>query len=124
MEKILGKHHPGTLVNVHNLAGLFKSRGEDGKALEWYQRALNGREKALGKHHPDTLTTVHSLAGLFERQGEYDKAFEWHQRALDGRQNALGTRLARTISSADGLAPIRALTFSRYPPIGVSSLSY
>jgi tetratricopeptide (TPR) repeat protein len=69
---------------VHNMAIVFDNQGEYGKALEWYQRALDGKEKTLGKDHPSTLQTVNNMALVFSNQGEYGKALEWYQRALDG----------------------------------------
>jgi tetratricopeptide (TPR) repeat protein len=68
----------------------FRRQGEYGKALEWYQRALDGREKTLGKDHPDTLRAVHDIGTVFSNQGEHGKALEWYQRALDGREKTLG----------------------------------
>jgi hypothetical protein len=58
-------HHPDTLstintVNNVNIAAILEEQGEY-KALEWYQRALDGYEKTLGKDHPDTLGTVHDI---------------------------------------------------------------
>ena len=64
--------------------------GEYDKALEWYQRALEGREQALGKDHPSTLSTVNNMAIVFQSMGEYDKALGWYQRALEGKEKALG----------------------------------
>jgi tetratricopeptide (TPR) repeat protein len=69
---------------------VFNGQGEYGKALEWYRRALDGREKTLGKDHPDTLETVHNMASVFDGKGEYGKALEWYRRALDGREKTLG----------------------------------
>ena len=56
-----------------------------GKALEWYQRALDGREKTLGKDHVAALGTVHNMAIVYKNQGDHGKALEWYQRALEGR---------------------------------------
>jgi hypothetical protein len=42
-------------------------QGERGKALEWYQRALDGRERTLGKDHPSTLNTVNNMGMVFDR---------------------------------------------------------
>jgi tetratricopeptide (TPR) repeat protein len=69
---------------------VFDNQGEYGKALEWYQRALDGYENTLGKDHPNALDTVHNMGLVFFDQGEYGKALEWYQRALDGRENTLG----------------------------------
>ena len=51
----------------HNIAGVFRDEGEYDKALEWYQRALDGQEKAPGKDHPNTIRTVQNMAALSNR---------------------------------------------------------
>ena len=66
------------------MAMTFEKKGEYDKALEWYQRTLDGWEKTLGKDHPETLTTVYNMASVLESKGDYDKALEWNQCALDG----------------------------------------
>jgi Tfp pilus assembly protein PilF len=63
--------HPGALGTAHNMAVVFDKQGEYGKALEWYRRALDGREKTLGMDHPDTLGTVNNMASVFDKRGEY-----------------------------------------------------
>ena len=50
--------HPDTLRIAHNMASIFGKQGQYEKALEWYQRALAGKEKALGVDHPDTLSKM------------------------------------------------------------------
>ena len=65
------------------MASVFDNQGQYAKALEWYERALAGRQ-ALGVDHPRTLSTVHSMALVFGNQGQYAKALEWYERALAG----------------------------------------
>jgi tetratricopeptide (TPR) repeat protein len=72
------------------MAIVFYNQGQYEKALEWYGRALDGKEKTLGKDHPSTLDTVHNMAGVFYNQGQYEKALEWYGRALDGYEKTLG----------------------------------
>ena len=68
--------HPSTLPTVNNMALVFGNQGEYEKALEWYQRALDGREKTPGKDHPSTLDPVHNMAFVFDHKGEHEKALE------------------------------------------------
>ena len=77
------------------------------KALEWYQRALDGKEETFGKGHPSTLGTVNNMALVFGHQGEYEKALEWHQRALDGREKTLGKDHPSTLKTARRLKALR-----------------
>ena len=80
--------HPETLYTVNGMAVIFANQGKHDKALEWYGRALAGREKLLGVGHPDTLWTVYGMALVFGRQGQHDKALEWYSRALTGTEKA------------------------------------
>lgn len=73
---------------VNNMAWLYDKQGRYYESLEWYKRALSGRETALGKDHPDTLITVNNIASVFQNQGRYDEALEWYGRALAGIQAA------------------------------------
>ena len=47
LESTVGKDHPQTLTIVNSMATVFRDKGNYGKALEWYQRAIDGREKPL-----------------------------------------------------------------------------
>ena len=88
------------------MAHVFPDKGEYDKALEWYQRTLDGEEMALGKDHPDTLTTVHNMARVFQNTGEYDKALEWYLWALDGQEKALGKDHPDTIDTVKDIAAL------------------
>ena len=92
------------------MALVFQDKGEYDKALEWYQRALDGKEKVFGKDHPNALTTVHHMATVFQDKGEYGKALECCQRALDGREKALGKDHPDTILTAYRIATLRNLS--------------
>jgi hypothetical protein len=71
----LTKDHPDTLHTI-NMASVFNRQGEHGQDLQWYLRALNGREKTLGRGHPDTLNSINSMANVFKHPGEYGKALQ------------------------------------------------
>jgi tetratricopeptide (TPR) repeat protein len=88
------------------MALVFNNQGKYDKALEWFQRALDGKEKALGNDHPDTLDTVNNMALVFNNQGKYDKALEWNQRALDGCEKALGNDHPSTIGTINNMAMV------------------
>jgi uncharacterized glyoxalase superfamily protein PhnB len=82
----------------------FSRTGQYRKALEWYQRALDGREKIFGRDHPSTFTTVHNKALVFQSQGEYIKALEWYQRSFDSREKTLGRDHRETVTTVDQMA--------------------
>ena len=72
------------------MAFLFSNQGKYDTALEWYKRALAGKEKSLGPDHPSTLTTVHNMAFAFWEQGDYVKALQYWERSYEGRRRVLG----------------------------------
>jgi tetratricopeptide (TPR) repeat protein len=91
---------------VNNMGLVFDNQGEYGKALEWYQRALDGCEKTLGKDHPSTLDTVNNMGLVFDNQGEYGKALEWYQRALDGKEKTLGKDHPSTLDTVNNMGSV------------------
>jgi tetratricopeptide (TPR) repeat protein len=74
----------------HNVGSHFVEQIMYDEALEWYRRAVAGREKVLGGEHPDTLYSISIIAAILHSQGKYDEAIEWHGRTLVGRQKVLG----------------------------------
>ena len=88
----------------HSVASIMNDQGEYDNALEWYQRALEGKEKALGKDHPSTLSTVNNMAVVFHSMGEYGKALEGYQRALEGKEKALGKDHTSSLDTVYNLA--------------------
>ncbi|KAF8538700.1 hypothetical protein BDD12DRAFT_884441 [Trichophaea hybrida] len=88
------------------VGSVLREKGDYPGALEWYQRALDGKEKTLGKDHPSTLSTVHNMALVFGSQGEYGKALEWYQRALDGKEKTLGKDHPSTLTTVNNMASV------------------
>jgi tetratricopeptide (TPR) repeat protein len=64
------------------MASVYVNQGDYSKALEWYGRALVGREKSLGKDHLETLASVNNIASVYVNEEDYSKALEWFCRAL------------------------------------------
>ena len=85
-----GENKKALLDRLHYIAMVYQNQGKHQKALEWNQRALEGREAALGKEHPSTLATVNNMANVYQKQGKHQKALEWYQRVLEGKEAALG----------------------------------
>src|SRR3989442_386611 len=73
-ERVLGPEHPDTAASLNNLAVLYGSQGQYGKAEPLYARALAIREKALGPEHPDTAIVRDSLAILWADSGKPSQA--------------------------------------------------
>ncbi|RVD86093.1 uncharacterized protein DFL_004387 [Arthrobotrys flagrans] len=94
------------LASMINIALVFNNQGNYDEVMQWYERALTGREKALGKDHPLTLSTVNDIAGVFDNQGNYDEARQWCERALAGREKALGKDHPSTLDTVHNIAKV------------------
>ena len=94
------------LTESGSLGDVYDRHGRHNQSLEWYGRALVGKEKVLGVDHPSTLNTVNSMALVFYNQGQYEKALEWFGRALAGREQALGVGHPFTQSTKIGRAHV------------------
>ena len=95
-----------SILVVQRLGDITSTEGAYVEALEWYQRALEGKEKALGNDHPSTLSTVNNMASVFDNQGEYHKALKWYQRALDGMEKTLGNDHPDTLTAVHNMASV------------------
>ena len=74
-------------------------------ALEYYQKALRGKEKLLDKTHPDTLATIMNMATAhMQRLKDFTKAEKMLRRALDGSEKSLGKDYKDTEGCARNLA--------------------
>ncbi|KAK6356063.1 hypothetical protein TWF718_000437 [Orbilia javanica] len=91
---------------VHSIASIFSNQGKYDEAMQWYERALSGKEKILGKHHPSTLDTFNDIARVFVNQGKYDEAMQWYERALAGREKTLGKDHPSTLDTVGGIAGV------------------
>ncbi|GMH70280.1 hypothetical protein TrLO_g1626 [Triparma laevis f. longispina] len=58
--------------------------------LEYYERALEGKERLMGKAHPSTFDTVMNTAVIYEAQKDYGKAEELYERVLEGYEAQFG----------------------------------
>lgn len=87
------------LQPISSIGSISKNQERYEESLEWYGRALAGREKALGKEHPSTLRTVNNTAIAFDNKGRYGEAIEWYGRALAGYNKVPGNDHLRTKAS-------------------------
>jgi CHAT domain-containing protein/tetratricopeptide (TPR) repeat protein len=105
-EEVLGTEHPDVAASVHDLAGLYISKGDYAQAEPLFQRALAIREKALGTEHPDVAQCLNSLGGLYKTKGDYAQAETLYWRALAIREKALGTEHSDVATSLNNLATL------------------
>ena len=67
-EKALGADHVDVAESLSNLAILYNQKGEMGKALPLYERALRIWEAQKGPEHPEVAHTLTDLAVLHLEQ--------------------------------------------------------
>ncbi|KAK6356076.1 hypothetical protein TWF718_000450 [Orbilia javanica] len=92
--------------HINDIALVFDHQGKYDDAMQWYERALAGKEKVLGKDHSSTLDIVNSIAVVFSKQAKYDKAMQWHERALTGKEKVLGKGHLLTLNIVNNIAVV------------------
>ena len=85
------------------MALVYKKQGKHQKALEWYQRVLEGKEAALGKYNRSTSDTAYNVGILFQQQGNKEKAIEYFELAKKGYEETLGVQNSETVDAAGRL---------------------
>jgi tetratricopeptide (TPR) repeat protein len=99
-----GLVRPGHFYNL----GYLLSDEDRQRAVQMYQRALQGYEKAWGPEHTSTLDTVNNLGLLYADLGRLDKAEKMYQRALQGYKKAGGPEHILTLSTVNNLGLLYA----------------
>ncbi|GMH57474.1 hypothetical protein TrLO_g15153 [Triparma laevis f. longispina] len=84
-----GNYNRGVVTKKGVVDGIKNLKNEE-KALEYYGRALEGKERTMGTNHPDTLATVMNIAIVNYYTQNYGKAEKFYQRVLEGREAQLG----------------------------------
>jgi hypothetical protein len=69
----LGHDHPHTLESMHELAVLYKEKGDYDKAQLLLIQAIEGCRLKLGDTHPYTLESMNNLIELYESWGKPKK---------------------------------------------------
>jgi len=72
----LGHDHPHTLESMHELAVLYKEKGDYDRAEQLLLEAIKDR-LGLGDTHPHALKSWNNLIELYEAWGKPEKAEEW-----------------------------------------------
>jgi tetratricopeptide (TPR) repeat protein len=93
--------------HVNSLGYLLKDEDRQ-RAVQMYQRALQGSEKAWGLEHTSTLDTVNNLGLLYENLGRLDEAEKMFQRALQGKEKAWGPEHTSTLDIVNNLGVLYA----------------
>jgi tetratricopeptide (TPR) repeat protein len=93
--------------HFHSLGYLLYTEDRQ-RAVQMYQRALQGKEKAWGPEHTSTLDTVNNLGALYADLGRLDEAEKMYQRALQGYEKAWGPEHTSTLSTVNNLGNLYA----------------
>jgi CHAT domain-containing protein/Tfp pilus assembly protein PilF len=105
-ERILGTDHPQCATSLNNLAGLYSSIGDGGRAEGLYRRALELRTRTLGEHHPHYANSLNNLGDLYLRRGDCRRAEALVRQALEVDRETLGANHPDTVAALSNLASI------------------
>ncbi|CAM9388528.1 unnamed protein product, partial [Discosporangium mesarthrocarpum] len=64
-EKVYGQDRQDAAIDLHNLAGSWRSRGRAPEADPLYLQSLAIREKMRGPEHPDVAQSLNNRAGSY-----------------------------------------------------------
>jgi CHAT domain-containing protein/tetratricopeptide (TPR) repeat protein len=100
----IGENHPDCATTLHNLAGLYSTRGEYAAAERLYHQALGIERAVLGERHPDYAASLHNLALLYHTKGDYPQAERLYQQALEIWRAVLGDNHRNCASCLNNVA--------------------
>lgn len=105
-EKVVGKHHPSTLITMSNIATILSEQGRPAEAVKQYQKILAGQERSLQRNEQTILTTINNIAVSLNRQGKFEEALEYHRRALAGMEKFLDPNHPSIFSTIRDIASV------------------
>ena len=114
---LFGNADPDMLATLHNIGLLLESLQLHHKAVEYYERALQGYDKLYGDNSHVTLGTLRCFGTVLFNLGEYEKAAEIVQRELAGRKKVLGRNHCETIKTQHRLAEVKAKVKATTEPV-------
>ena len=100
----LDDDHPKDVEYLHNLAILYKSRGQYREALPLFQQVLEIYSESLGTNHIQYAAALNNLANLYGLMGRYKDALSFYQRTLEIVSEHLGTEHPDYANSLNNLA--------------------
>jgi CHAT domain-containing protein/tetratricopeptide (TPR) repeat protein len=100
----LGGRHRSLADSLHNLAWLYKTKGNYARAELMLLQAVEIHRAALGDRNQDVATGLHNLADLYRTTGQYGRAEPLYRQALEVRRAALGANHPDVVTSLNNLA--------------------
>jgi len=74
LRSILGQYHADIALTLNDMAVLYFSLRNFGKAEDTYLLAIDNYTHVFGPKHPETLKACRNLISLYEKIGKSDKA--------------------------------------------------
>ena len=90
---------PDILSVLHDLGRAYHRKGESERALEIFERCLDGYRGSVGSEHTGTATILNAMGQVLYAMGDYQGALDRYHQALEIRQRVLGARHPQTITS-------------------------
>ena len=88
----------------NSLGGLLIARGDNERARQSFEGALDLMTDRLGPEHPDVLTVTHNLAASLGGAGRWDEAEAVNRRVLAARERVLGPETRAVAETRNALA--------------------
>jgi tetratricopeptide (TPR) repeat protein len=103
---VLGEEHRNTLMDMNNLAVIYRSQGKDAEAEALLTRAVDLQRRVLGEQHPYTLLSMSNLGVLYRDHSRYAESEPLLSRALEQRRRVLGETHPDTLRTANDLGSL------------------
>lgn len=106
---LYGWDDPRTLFSMVPLGQALADKGDGEQALEWMQRAVEGRRQTNGNDSLDTAFALNELAFVQQSLGRLDEAFASYDQALDIARRVMpeSAEVARTLNNIASLQELR-----------------
>ncbi|KAK1252066.1 hypothetical protein MKX08_003253 [Trichoderma sp. CBMAI-0020] len=102
--KYLVIHQIGfTYSKLEQYSNALDNLGEYNKALDYYTRALAGREKILGLEHKDTLSTINAIDLIWDYLGRNDEASEHLSMLTEEEDEIIGPGYEDTLPTINNI---------------------
>ncbi|MBI4384626.1 MAG: tetratricopeptide repeat protein [Nitrospinae bacterium] len=89
-EKTPRPEHPNVAILWNNLGEAWRAKGDHGKAIAYFEKALESDLKTLGPEHPNVAILWNNLGGVWRDKGDHGKAIEFYEKALESDLKTLG----------------------------------